>query len=102
MADSFEERVKSIEKRLRDGDRVISHQNRLYQELESGDRLMAKDLIINVNPYVINTLLVDKVTPTNAYARGTKYPTTYDRKNFRPRKEYSRFNKYYVVRKIEE
>lgn len=26
----FEERVKSIEKRLRDGDRVISHQNRLY------------------------------------------------------------------------
>lgn len=51
MADSFEERVKSIEKRLRDGDRVISHQNRLYQELESGDRLMAKDLIINVNPY---------------------------------------------------
>lgn len=69
----FEERVKSIEKRLRDGDRVISHQNRLYQELESGDRLMAKDLIINVNPYVINTLLVDKVTPTNAYARGTKY-----------------------------
>lgn len=51
---------------------------------------------------VINTLLVDKVTPTNAYARGTKYPTTYDRKNFRPRKEYSGFNKYYVVRKIEE
>lgn len=82
--------------------RVISHQNVLYRELESGDRLMAKDLIINVNPYVINTLLVDKVTPTNAYARGTKYPTTYDRKNFRPRKEYSGFNKYYVVRKIEE
>ena len=78
----FEERVKSIEKRLRDGNRVISHQNVLYRELESGDRLMAKDLIINVNPYVINTLLVDKVTPTNAYARGTKYPTTYDRKNF--------------------
>lgn len=98
----FEERVKSIEKRLRDGNRVISHQNVLYRELESGDRLMAKDLIINVNPYVINILLVDKVTPTNAYARGTKYPTTYDLKNFRPRKEYSGFNKYYVVRKIEE
>lgn len=98
----FEEKVRGIEKILRDGNRVISHQNVLYRELESGDRLMAKDLIINVNPYVINTLLVDKVTPTNAYARGTKYPTTYDRKNFRPRKEYSGFNKYYVVRKIKE
>lgn len=98
----FEERVRSIEKKLRDGDRIISHQNVLYRELESGDRLMAKDLIINVNPYVINNLLVDKVTNTNAYVRGTKYPTTYDRKNFRPRKEYSGFNKYYVVRKIEK
>lgn len=98
----FEERVRSIEKKLRDGDRIISHQNVLYRELESGDRLMAKDLIINVNPYVINNLWVDKVTNTNAYVRGTKYPTTYDRKNFRPRKEYSGFNRYYVVRKIEE
>jgi hypothetical protein len=98
----FEERVRSIEKKLREGDRIISHQNVLYRELESGDRLMAKDLIINVNPYVINNLMVDKVTNTNAYARGTKYPTTYDRKNFRPRKEYSGFNRYYVVRKIEK
>lgn len=98
----FEERVRSIEKKLRDGDGIIYHQNVLYRELESGDRLMAKDLIINVNPYVINNLLVDKVTNTNAYVRGTKYPTIYDRKNFRPRKEYSGFNKYYVVRKIEE
>lgn len=47
---------------------------------------MAKDLIINVNPYVINTLLVDKVTPTNAYARGTKYPTTYDERILGPEK----------------
>lgn len=76
-----------------------------YEELKTGDTLMAGDVIINSNPYCINVLRIDKVTKTYSLCKGMRYPRTKE-VGFKPipkrgDKFSSPFNQYIVVRKVD-